>query len=88
MTLEELQADHNWMEVFADPGNCSDGNCDKTTDVVGQCSPDPSPTRADVVRILASRDGFHDADDWIGVFELRDGRYLFARGGCDLTGWD
>ena len=88
MTIEELLADADWCNVFADDGEYSGGNCDKHTDAVPPTPPDPPPTRKDVVRILASRDGEPDGDDWIGVFELRDGRYLFARGGCDYTGWD
>lgn len=88
MTLEELQNDRDWINVFADEGNYAAGNCDKETEGVGDCPTEPAPTRADVVEILAIRDGEPDAIDWLGVFRLRDGRYLFAQGGCDYTGWD
>lgn len=41
-----------------------------------------------VVRIVASDEGENDEADWIGVFEMTDGRYLVVRAGCDYTGWD
>jgi hypothetical protein len=85
MTLDELQQSYDWAEVF---GEGSGGNCDKKTDAVGACSPTPEPSRADVAEILAMRDGENDGDVWIGVFRLKDGRYLHASGSCDYTGWD
>ena len=45
-------------------------------------------TPADVVRIVAAEEGENDGRDWIGVFELNDGRFLTVRAGCDYTGWD
>jgi len=41
-----------------------------------------------VVRIVAADEGVNDEMDWIGVFEMADGRYLVVRAGCDYTGWD
>ncbi len=87
VTVEELQDDYNWEEVF---GEGSGGNCDKTTD---PCPPqsdiDPTPPmRSDVVEVIAAIDGENDGDDWIGVFLLKDGRYCVAIGGCDYTGWE
>ncbi len=87
-TLDELRNDGNWACVFADEGNWSSGNCSKDTEAIGQCSAEPLPTRQDVAVILALRDGENEGPDWIGVFELADRRFLFARGGCDYTGWD
>lgn len=64
--------------------------------VVGKCDPCPLdsdvdlsvPTRADVIRIVAAEDGENDVDNWLGVFELKDGRYLLVDSWCDYTGWD
>lgn len=45
-------------------------------------------TREDVTRIIAIEAGENDGPDWIGVFELRDGRFAFLTAGCDYTGWE
>lgn len=89
MTLEQLLNDYDWECVFADDGNGSEGNCTKDVEAATPDTPiDPPPTRRDVDKIIAVRQGVHDEDDWLGVFLLNDGRFLFARGGCDYTGWD
>lgn len=85
MTIEELRQDSSWACVFADAGNYSSG-CSKGRSAHG-CSPDPEPTRDKVVEILASRNGENDELTWVGVFRLDDGRFLFAEGSCDYTGW-
>lgn len=85
MTVEELLDSYDWAEVF---GEGSGINTDKSTDAVGDCPPDPAPDRAAVAAVLASRDGENDESAWMGVFLLKDGRYLYAEGSCDYTGWD
>lgn len=40
-----------------------------------------------VKRVHALENGQGDGDDWIGVFELFDGRFTVLRGGCDFSGW-
>lgn len=44
--------------------------------------------RNDVKRVIAAADGENDGADWIGIFELNDGRFAFLSAGCDYTGWD
>lgn len=85
--LPQLLEDGDWAQVFADENS---GNVSKDVDA---CPPGSdvdltAPGRADVAKILAAVNGENDAKDWEGVFELRDGRYLLATGGCDYTGWD
>lgn len=87
ITLPELLESCDWAEVFGDE---SSGNTDKQTD---PCPPgsdvDTSPpSRADVAEIIAAVNGENDGQDWVGVFLLKDGRFLLATGGCDYTGWD
>lgn len=83
-TLEELCESYDWGEVF---GDGSGGNC--TQDVDSLDGTDCSVCRReDVVSIIASMNGENDGDEWLGVFLLRDGRYLAASGSCDYTGWD
>lgn len=85
--LHEILKSHDWAQVFADENA---GNVDKTTD---PCPPgsdvDTSPpSRTDIKKVIASAEGENDGEDWVGVFLLKDGRYLMAYGGCDYTGWD
>jgi hypothetical protein len=87
MTLVELREDSDWCHVFADEGSCT-ANVNKDVEVVGVCNREPLPTREMVEEILAYRNGENDGASWIGVFKLYDGRYLYATGGCDYTGWD
>ena len=45
----------------------------------------------DIARIIAehsvSPEGY-SSEDVVGVYELKDGRFLYVTGGCDTTGWD
>ena len=45
-------------------------------------------TRDDVVHVVAMVDGENDGDEWIGVFQLADGRWICVEAGCDYTGWE
>ena len=84
ITIEELCQDYDWEEVFGEGGG---GNCTPDVD-----SLDGTPTnpvgRVLVKRIIAAVNGENDEDEWVGVFELHDGRFLAAHGSCDYTGWD
>lgn len=88
MTLEELLADYDWACVFGE--DSSGGNCDAKVQSLGGASADPKPARQDVEEILASFSESGDYAEWSGggVFRLKDGRFLFASGGCDTSGWD
>jgi hypothetical protein len=87
ITLEELKDSYDWAEVFADR---SSGNTTKeTTEVPPGSDVSTRPaSREDVIEIIAAVNGENDGEEWIGVFLLRDGRYLVAQGSCDYTGWD
>lgn len=84
ITLEELQTSYDWEEVF---GEGSGGNCDQTVEAVDGTPCDPCP-RADVAEIIAAVNGENDEDEWVGVFRMKDGRFLSAVAACDYTGWD
>lgn len=87
ITIKELLEDSDWAHVFAD-ASCD--NVDKTIHVVppGSSVSDAVVSRSDVSQIIAAVNGENDEDDWLGVFLLKDGRFLIAGGGCDYTGWD
>lgn len=48
----------------------------------------PVPIEEAVAEVVAAADGCHDGDNWVGVFKLKDGRFLYVSAGCDYTGWD
>jgi len=50
----------------------------------------PQPTFGvdDVEKVLGSVEGENDAEDWVALLKLKDGRYALVAGGCDYTGWD
>lgn len=87
ITIEELARDSDWAEVF---GEGSGGNTDRSTEPVPPGSNvDREPaSRTDVIEVIAAVNGENEGQEWIGVFLLRDGRYLVAEGSCDYTGWD
>lgn len=87
ITLDQLRASGDWAEVFADENS---GNVSKTISLAPPGAPvsDATMTRDDVAEIIAAVNGDNDGPDWLGVFRLKDGRYLVASGGCDYTGWD
>lgn len=84
ITLEELQTSYDWEEVFGE-GSC--GNTTPVVETVDGTPCDPCP-RSEVAEIIAAVNGEHDEDDWVGVFRMKDGRFLLAVAGCDYTGWD
>lgn len=42
----------------------------------------------DIAEVIATSDGDHDADPWLGLFRLRDGRFGRLSAGCAYSGWD
>ena len=87
ITLDEMRTDYDWAQVFADENA---GNVDKSVNVAppGANVGFEPMTRGDVSEIIAAVNGENDEADWLGVFRLKDGRFLVASGGCDYTGWD
>jgi hypothetical protein len=81
---------YDWAEVFKYAGGKANewsegvgppGACLGFTGSVEACE------REDVAEIIAMQDGANDGPDWIGVFRMKDGRFLAVRAGCDYTGW-
>lgn len=84
--LKELE-DYDWEEVF---GEGSGGNC---TAIVPSKPPMDSTSvetfsREDVAEIRGLVEGEKDESSWIVWGRLKDGRFFFAEGSCDYTGWD
>lgn len=79
--LPELN-DNDWEEAFG-----------FAVDNMSRAIPDSNVSldrysREDVVRIIAKKDGENDGENWKGVFELQDGRFVFVSAGCDYSEWD
>jgi hypothetical protein len=84
ITLEELPTDYDWASVFGEENGF---NCNSEVHSMDGTSTERMK-RTDVVEIIAAVNGEGDGAEWAGVFRLKDGRFLFATGSCDYTGWD
>jgi len=87
IALKDLVTDYDWLAVFGE-GDNRNYNCtipDVTS--LDNTSTDVCPIN-DVVEVIAAVNGNNDGPDWVGVFRMKDGRFLAATGGCDYTGWD
>lgn len=76
--------DYDWTEVF---GQGNGGNCTQDVESLDGTHTDDCLIK-DINTIIALVNGENDEAEWIGVFELNDGRFLAAVGSCDYTGWD
>lgn len=45
-------------------------------------------TMDEVESVVASSEGENDGQNWLAVFNLKDGRFAYLEAGCDYTGWD
>lgn len=85
--ISELD-DYDWAEVFGEGGG---GNCSA---IVPSAPPHDKATsrdtfsREDVALIKGKEEGERDEQSWIIWGQLKDGRWFFAEGSCDYTGWD
>ena len=82
--VDSLRQNHDWENIFGE------GHIPFTIEA---CPPGSTVslekfTRNDVLAVIACRNGENDSEEWVGVFLLKDGRYLLASGWCDYTGWD
>lgn len=77
--LASLHASGDWWQAFAyaeHPMPCA-----------GYGGSLAGATIDDVARVIVRSEGEPEAWPWMGVFVLRDGRYLYLEAGCDNTGW-
>jgi len=84
--LKELD-DYDWAEVF---GEGSGGNCSAIKPIIAPGDPvaPETFTREDVAEIRGQIEGDNLGPSWIVWGQLKDGRWFFAEGSCDYTGWD
>lgn len=85
--LEQLN-DYDWAEVF---GEGCGSNCTAILPgtIPGDTKTSPATFgREDVVLIKGQSEGENDVRSWIVWGLLKDGRWFFAEGSCDYTGWE
>ena len=88
LTLDQFISDYNWDVIF-DPHYDTKAGTNECDPCPPTSNVDTSfPSKKDVKKIIAIKNGINDESSWMGVFLLKDGRYLFAGGWCDYTGWD
>lgn len=73
ISLEDLKASYNWENVFNYA--CETNNKHKNY------------SRDDVASIITTVEGCNDGDNWVGLFIMNDGKYLYLTAWCDYTGW-
>jgi len=95
--LERI-SDYDWKEAFGYAGD--PGRDENNPNTYGTCECEPVERvpgsqvslerclREDVEAIIAIEDGENDGPEWLGLFKMKDGRYLALEAGCDYTGWD
>jgi len=78
-SVEEIKDSYNWQQAFEVSRSmpCANYNGNSTGISVN-----------DIVQVIASDEGAHDVENWLGVFRLLDGRCIFVTAWCDYTGWD
>lgn len=72
-------ADWDWEHIFDHYTN--------PTHVRTKTARGESYKRTDVAKVVAAEDGANDGPEWVGLFKMRDGKWLAVRAGCDYTGW-
>ncbi len=81
--LAAIKDEYNWKEAFAVACVKSVRNStpwDKSVSVI-------HAEHSDVKRVIATANGVNDEANWVGVFELNDGRFVSISSWCDYTGW-
>lgn len=84
ISLPEMLVDYDWKEALG-IGHHIEPSFDP-------CPPDKGVAMGFNVGmidyIVAAANGENDAESWLSVMKLKDGRFIFADAGCDYTGWD
>lgn len=78
--LKEFKLSYDWQASFAcafyGSSGYSVGEDDLASHPIDQ-----------VIEIIAMEEGENDGNNWIGIFRLKDERYIYLIAGCDYTGW-
>lgn len=81
MSLKKMRQDGNWKQAMEVASSAVGA-------VLGYTGSVEFNGWGEIDTVIASDDGCNDGPNWIALFQLHDGRYLFLSAGCDYTGWD
>lgn len=81
LAIQMVRNDSDWEEAFVYAQNPYPSEVDKGI-------PLEPCLIGDIVQVIAAETGEIDRDRWVGVFKLKDGRYMTLSAWCDFTGWD
>ena len=82
--LKEID-NYDWAEAFGEGGSLAVSP--RVAVPLSMVSLD-GVSREAVATIIACDEGENDGPDWVGVFQLKDLRFVTVEAGCDYTGWD
>lgn len=75
------------MGYYDDP-TCKERGIDYDLSAALEFNEGQGYVEADIEEVLACIQGKRDGDSWHWFLRLRDGRFVYAEGWCDYTGWD
>lgn len=44
-------------------------------------------TMQDIKRVIVYDNGYNEGPEWVGLFEMKNGKFVVLRASCDYTGW-
>lgn len=84
---KKLRESDDWQIIFGQESGMGFSNVPSSANPGSDVSLDPVFID-DVQEVISIFESINDGWVGIGLFRLKDGRYLSASGGCDMTGWD
>lgn len=80
ITVQEMMADYDWQEAMSEAlGQGTVWGTGSTEKVASLFAP--------VEAVLFAAGGENNGEDWIALFQCKDGSILYISAGCDYTGW-
>lgn len=72
ITLENIVSNYNWENVF---------------NYAPLKNQEETYLTSDIALVVSAIDGENDEENWVGVFLMKDGKFLYITAWCDYTGW-
>lgn len=87
-TLPQLRESYDWRIIFGKESYGASDSCRNPHNPLTRQPAGRSYGLDDIEDVIAVRDGENDGEEWLGLFKMKDGRFLYVFAGCDYTGWD
>lgn len=78
-TAEHVKDDCDWQEAFKYAHEVSNPVTRETIKYENPIE--------EVAYVVAISEGSNDGPEWVGIFLMKDGKFLFLAAGCDYSGW-